>query len=111
MAIKVSINGFGRIGRCVLRAKYGNPGAYGDIDIVSINDLTDPKTLAHLFKYDSVFGIFDGTVSSTADSIVVNGKNIKIHSEKELTLLLHQLTKLFQDPKAALSWATHQRQP
>lgn len=83
MAIKVSINGFGRIGRCVLRAVYGNPAAYGDIEIVSINDLTDSKTLAHLFKYDSVFGIFDGTVSSTADSIVVNGKNIKIHSEKD----------------------------
>jgi glyceraldehyde 3-phosphate dehydrogenase len=83
MAIKVSINGFGRIGRCVLRVVAGNPGAFGDIDVVSINDLTDAKTLAHLFKYDSVFGIFNGEVSNTADSIIVNGKKIKIHSEKD----------------------------
>ncbi len=83
MAVKVSINGFGRIGRCVLRVVAGNPGAHADVDIVSINDLTDAKTLAHLFKYDSVFGIFNGEVSSTADSIIVNGKKIKIHSEKD----------------------------
>ncbi|MBN1496182.1 MAG: type I glyceraldehyde-3-phosphate dehydrogenase [Spirochaetes bacterium] len=83
MAVKVSINGFGRIGRCVLRVVAGNPGAYGDVDIVSINDLTDAKTLAHLFKYDSVFGIFNGEVSNTNDAIIVNGKKIKIHSEKD----------------------------
>ena len=83
MAVKVSINGFGRIGRCVLRIVAGNPGAFGDVDVVSINDLTDAKTLAHLFKYDSVFGIFNGEVSNTADSIIVNGKKIKIHSEKD----------------------------
>lgn len=83
MSIKVSINGFGRIGRCILRIIAGNPKAFSDVDVVSINDLTDAKTLAHLFKYDSVFGIFEGTVSNTADSIVVNGKNIKIHSEKD----------------------------
>jgi len=83
MAVKVSINGFGRIGRCVLRVVAGNPGAYGDVDIVSINDLTDAKTLAHLFKYDSVFGIFNGEVSNTSDAIIVNGKKIKIHSEKD----------------------------
>jgi glyceraldehyde 3-phosphate dehydrogenase len=83
MSIKVSINGFGRIGRCILRIMAGNPKAFGDVDVVSINDLTDAKTLAHLFKYDSVFGIFEGTVSNTADSIIVNGKKIKIHSEKD----------------------------
>jgi len=80
MAIKVSINGFGRIGRCVLRAVAAGSGG---VEVVSINDLTDAKTLAHLFKYDSVFGIFDGTVSHTSDSIVVNGKSIKVHSEKD----------------------------
>ncbi|OHD63830.1 MAG: type I glyceraldehyde-3-phosphate dehydrogenase [Spirochaetes bacterium RBG_13_51_14] len=83
MAVRVSINGFGRIGRCVLRVMAGNPGAYGDIEVTSINDLTDAKTLAHLFKYDSIFGIFNGSVSNTADSIVVNGKKIKVHSEKD----------------------------
>jgi glyceraldehyde 3-phosphate dehydrogenase len=83
MSIKVSINGFGRIGRCILRIIAGNAKAFSDIDVVSINDLTDAKTLAHLFKYDSVFGIFEGTVSNTADSIIINGKGIKIHSEKD----------------------------
>jgi glyceraldehyde 3-phosphate dehydrogenase len=83
MAIKASINGFGRIGRNVLRGISGNSKAYGDIEIVSINDLTDAKTLAHLFKYDSIFGIFDGEVSHTQDAIIVNGKTIKVHSEKD----------------------------
>ncbi|MBN2159724.1 MAG: type I glyceraldehyde-3-phosphate dehydrogenase [Spirochaetes bacterium] len=83
MSVKISINGFGRIGRCVLRVIAANPQAYSDVEIVSINDLTDAKTLAHLFKYDSIFGIFQGTVSNTQDSIVVNGKSIKVHSEKD----------------------------
>ncbi len=83
MSIKLSINGFGRIGRNVLRAIAGESGTYHDLEVVSINDLTDSKTLAHLFKYDSVFGIFKGEVSHTPDSIVVNGKNIKVHSQKD----------------------------
>ena len=83
MSIKVSVNGFGRIGRCVARAILSNPKEYGDVDIVSINDLTDSKTLAHLFKYDSVFGIYGGEVSHTKDAVVIDGKTIKIHSQKD----------------------------
>jgi glyceraldehyde 3-phosphate dehydrogenase len=83
MAIKASINGFGRIGRNILRGIMSSPKSYGEIDVVSINDLTDAKTLAHLFKYDSIFGIFNGDVSHTKDSIIVNGKSIKVHSEKD----------------------------
>jgi glyceraldehyde 3-phosphate dehydrogenase len=83
MSIKISINGFGRIGRNVLRGILGDPKAYGDIEVVSINDLTDAKTLAHLFKYDSIFGIFKGEVSHTQDTIKANGKSIKVHSEKD----------------------------
>jgi len=74
MALKVAINGFGRIGRCVLRAAAKDK----DIEFVAINDLTDAKTLAHLLKYDSVHGIFPGEVSAQGDHIVVNGKEIKI---------------------------------
>ena len=59
MSIKVGINGFGRIGRNVLRAILQDEKKYGDIDVVSVNDLTDAATLAHLFKYDSIFRIFE----------------------------------------------------
>lgn len=83
MTVKIAINGFGRIGRNVLRAIMTDTEKYGNIDVVSINDLTDAKTLAHLFKYDSVFGIFNGDVSVDGDAIVVNGKKIKVHSEKD----------------------------
>jgi len=79
MSVKVAINGFGRIGRNVFRAATGKSA----IEIVAINDLTDPTTLAHLLKYDSVHGIFGGEVSSTADAIVVNGKTIKVCKEKD----------------------------
>ncbi|HRX76044.1 MAG TPA: type I glyceraldehyde-3-phosphate dehydrogenase, partial [Candidatus Cloacimonadota bacterium] len=77
---KVAINGFGRIGRLVLRAliKF-----HPDIEVVAINDLTDAKTLAYLFKYDSVHKIFDGEVSHAEDSIIVNGKKIRIYSQKD----------------------------
>ncbi|MCB5267385.1 MAG: type I glyceraldehyde-3-phosphate dehydrogenase, partial [Candidatus Cloacimonetes bacterium] len=77
---KVAINGFGRIGRLVLRAliKF-----HPDIEVVAINDLTDAKTLAYLFKYDSVHKIFDGEVSHGEDSIIVNGKKIRIYSQKD----------------------------
>ncbi|MBK7907920.1 MAG: type I glyceraldehyde-3-phosphate dehydrogenase [Gemmatimonadetes bacterium] len=80
MAIRVGINGFGRIGRQVVRAaKERN----ADINFIAINDLTDTKTLAHLFKYDSVHGRFDGTVSRDDESITLNGDRIKVLKEKD----------------------------
>jgi glyceraldehyde 3-phosphate dehydrogenase (phosphorylating) len=79
MALKVAINGFGRIGRMVFRAGLNNDG----IEFVAINDLTDPSTLAHLLKYDSVHGILDADISSTEHSLVVNGKEIEIYTERE----------------------------
>lgn len=83
MSVKIAINGFGRIGRNVLRAIIQDQKSYGDIEVVSINDLTDAATLAHLLKYDSVFGRFQGDVSHTEKAIIVNGKEIKVHSEKD----------------------------
>jgi len=74
MALRVAINGFGRIGRSVLRAAMQEKG----IEFVAINDLTDAKTLAHLLKYDSVHGIYPGEVSAQGDQIVIDGKTIKI---------------------------------
>ena len=81
MAVRVGINGFGRIGRLVLRAalKTGRT----NLEFVAVNDITDAKTLAHLFKYDSVHGKFDGEVSAADNAIVVNGKTIRITAEKE----------------------------
>jgi glyceraldehyde 3-phosphate dehydrogenase len=79
MAVKVAINGFGRIGRCVFRRMQQN----SNVEVVAINDLTDPKTLAHLLKYDSVHGRFDGTVSATENGLNVNGKSIRIYAEKD----------------------------
>ncbi|MFT6828079.1 MAG: glyceraldehyde 3-phosphate dehydrogenase [Roseivirga sp.] len=76
---KVAINGFGRIGRLTFKVLLSKE----NIEVVAINDLTDTATLAHLLKYDSVHGRFDGTVTSTADGIVVNGKEIKIYAERE----------------------------
>lgn len=81
MSTKIGINGFGRIGRNafkVLLEKYSQ-----ELDIVAINDLTDPKTLAHLLKYDSVFGRFNGTVEALEHSLLVNGKEIKILAERD----------------------------
>jgi len=83
MAIKVGINGFGRIGRCILRA--ANERGEKDIEIVHINDLDEPKVLAHLLKYDSVHGAYDGKVSTAEGAIVVDGKTIKISAEKDPT--------------------------
>ena len=77
--VKVAINGFGRIGRLVFRQIYNMQG----IDVVAINDLTSPQVLAHLLKYDSAQGRFDATVTSTADSIVVNGETVKIYAQKD----------------------------
>ena len=73
MAVKVAINGFGRIGRLALRLMIGNP----EFDVVAINDLTDAHMLAHLFKYDSAQGRFEGTIEVKEDAFVVNGKEIK----------------------------------
>jgi len=79
MSVKVGINGFGRIGRLVFRKAL----ELGNIEFVGINDLTDAKTLAHLAKYDSVHGKFKGEIYAEGDSIVVNGKKIKITAEKD----------------------------
>src|SRR5215467_3065292 len=79
MAIKVGINGFGRIGRNIYRAAIGD----GNIDIVAVNDITDPQTLAHLLKYDSVLGNLKSDVTHTEDSIKVDGKSIRVFKEKD----------------------------
>ena len=81
MGVKVGINGFGRIGRLVLRSALENK--VKDIDIVAVNDLTDAATLAHLLKYDSNFGILENEVRAEGDSLVVDGKKIKVLSEKD----------------------------
>lgn len=77
--IKVAINGFGRIGRVTLRALLKR----SNIEVVAINDITDSQTLAHLFKYDSVHGKFNGTVSADAESLTINGHKIKITAQKD----------------------------
>ena len=82
MSIKVAINGFGRIGRNVCRAIFTD-AKYSNLELVSVNDLTDAKTIAHLLKYDSVFGHFKGEVSHTDDSLIINGKKIKVHAMKD----------------------------
>ncbi len=79
MAIKVGINGFGRIGRNVVRTALGNP----NIEFVAVNDLTSPATLAHLLKYDSILGNLKQDIRATADSITVDGKAIRVFSEKD----------------------------
>jgi len=79
MAIRIAINGFGRIGRVLFRVLHGNK----DIEIAAINDLADSKTLAHLLKYDSVHGNYPGDVSFTKDSLKAGGREIKIFSEKD----------------------------
>jgi glyceraldehyde 3-phosphate dehydrogenase len=85
MAYKVGINGFGRIGRQVVRA--AKEQNIGDIDFIAVNDLTDTKTLAHLFMYDSVHGHFDGSCTSSADALTINGDSIKVLSQKDPALL------------------------
>ncbi|HEV3048839.1 MAG TPA: glyceraldehyde 3-phosphate dehydrogenase NAD-binding domain-containing protein, partial [Longimicrobium sp.] len=81
MPIRVAINGFGRIGRNVLRA--AKKAGANDIDFVAVNDLTDTKTLAHLLKYDSVHGIYSGTVEARENSLVVDGDEVKVFAEKD----------------------------
>lgn len=121
MAVKVGINGFGRIGRNYFRAlldQERNGYVVGstwakpaDIEIVAINDLTDTKTLAHLLKYDSVLGRFNGTVDFTEDSLVVNNRTIMITKEKDPALLpwkkygvevVIESTGIFTDSRAKL---------
>ncbi|WP_422446060.1 type I glyceraldehyde-3-phosphate dehydrogenase [Thermoanaerobacterium sp. DL9XJH110] len=80
MSIKVGINGFGRIGRNSFKAAFKK---HPEIEIVAINDLYDTKTLAHLLKYDSVFGTFDAQVEAKDSSLVVNGKEVKVFAEKD----------------------------
>ena len=79
MAVKVAINGFGRIGRNIFRAQMDNPG----IDIVAINDITNLKTLAHLLRYDSVMGNLDADVKATDNGLSVNGKTFQVFSERD----------------------------
>ncbi|NNG27125.1 MAG: type I glyceraldehyde-3-phosphate dehydrogenase, partial [Ignavibacteriaceae bacterium] len=79
MAIKVGINGFGRIGRLVFR----RCKELGGVDFVGINDLTDAKTLAHLLKYDSVHGKYNGTIEVDGNDIIVDGDRIKISAERD----------------------------
>jgi glyceraldehyde 3-phosphate dehydrogenase len=81
MASKVAINGFGRIGRLTLRASLQNPRV--GMDVVAINDLTTPKQLAHLFKYDSTMGIYPGEVDCTENALIIDGKTIQICSERD----------------------------
>src|SRR5688572_21505865 len=80
MALKAGINGFGRIGRNVFRAAHAR-GA--DIDWVGVNDLTDPETLAHLLKYDSILGPFEGEIDFTDDSLIVDGDELKVFAERD----------------------------
>lgn len=81
MPIKVAINGFGRIGRNVLRA--AKKSGAKELDFVAVNDLTDTRTLAHLLKYDSVHGRFDGSVEAKDDALVVDGDSIKVFAQKD----------------------------
>jgi glyceraldehyde 3-phosphate dehydrogenase len=80
MALRVGINGFGRIGRNMLRASWDDPA----IEYVAVNDITDAKTLAHLLKYDSVLGTFKEDVRASEDTIIVSGRRIKVLAEKEI---------------------------
>src|SRR5437868_15505251 len=81
--IKIAINGFGRIGRVFLRIAINKP----NFEIVAINDLTDSKTLAHLLKYDSVHGRFNGTVTYEKDALNINGKRVRITASADPALL------------------------
>ena len=78
--IKVAINGFGRIGRPTLRRILDS---HPNLEMVAINDLTDTKTLAHIFKYDSIYGIYGREINSTSDGLIIDGRKIKVFSEKE----------------------------
>lgn len=85
MALRVAINGFGRIGRLVLRS--AKQSGLSDIDFVAVNDLTDTRTLAHLFKYDSVHGIYGGSVEPADNGLIIDGDEVKVFSEKDPSAL------------------------
>lgn len=85
MVTRVAINGFGRVGRQTLKAMLER--YQRELEVVAVNDLTDTKTNAHLFKYDSTYGHFPGEVESTADSLIINGKSIKVLSQKDPALM------------------------
>lgn len=106
MALKVAINGFGRIGRMVFRAGL----SHQDIDFVAINDLTDPSTLVHLLKYDSSQGKLEADLSGTDHSLIVNGKEVQIYREKDPSKIpwndvgaefVFECTGLFRDREKA----------
>ncbi|MGW8283087.1 MAG: type I glyceraldehyde-3-phosphate dehydrogenase [Gemmatimonadota bacterium] len=81
MSVNIAINGFGRIGRNILRSAL--QGGMGDLDLVAINDLTDAKTLGHLFKYDSVHGTFDGEVAVDGSDLIIDGERFSVLSERD----------------------------
>ena len=106
VSVKIGINGFGRIGRAVLRSGFDNP----EVEFVAVNDLVDPQTLAYLLKYDSSQGTFDYDVDYTDDSLIIDGKEVKIFSEKNPADLpwkendvevVIESTGLFRDAKDA----------
>lgn len=110
MTIKVAINGFGRIGRCVFRAYFENLAKYSDIEIVAINDLTPVETNAHLLKYDSVHGRFGEKVEVINGNLVIGGKTVKVCCEREITNLpwkdlgidvVYECTGLFTNAETA----------
>ena len=112
MTTKIAINGFGRIGRNIARQLFSNAYSQSGIELVAINDLTDTQTLAHLFKYDSVHGRFNGEVTAGQNSLTINGKTIAISAEKDPAKLpwkasgvsiVHECTGIFtKREKAAL---------
>ena len=81
MTTKIGINGFGRVGRLTFRAVKQYHG--GKLEVAAVNDLTDSKTNAHLLKWDSTYGRYSGTVEATEDSIIVDGKAVKVLSERD----------------------------
>lgn len=83
MPAKIAINGFGRIGRLFFRSAFADREFSGKFSIVAVNDLTDPKTLAHLLKYDSVHGVWEADIKADKDSITVNGNQVKIFAERD----------------------------
>ena len=118
MASKVAINGFGRIGRLTLRAALENPRV--DLNVVAINDLTTPKQLAHLFKYDSTMGIYKGEVDFTENALIIDGRTIRIFAEKDPANLpwkdlgvdvVIESTGFFTDGEKAKKSGQNQTQP
>jgi glyceraldehyde 3-phosphate dehydrogenase len=115
MVANIAINGFGRIGRCFVRAALADREFLQIARILGINDLTDAKTLAHLFKYDSTFGRYEGVVEANENEIVINGHNMKVFSEKDplklpwkdlMIDLVIESTGKFNDAKEAVKHMT-----